>query len=152
MSQQTQQHDGTYDTQLQFFSQESPTVGRSQQYSSNNSSSVSELGKRYTQSISIEASTRAPRTDGSPSRSQRKAAPSPLQTSTSATSPPPSVTPTRTTFVGADYSSTGASLSLYDGPRSPRSPKERLDDLLASERSFYKTEDSIPESAKENTK
>lgn len=82
----------------------------------------------------------------------RKAAPSPLQTSTSATSPPSSVTPTRTAFArsGVDYSTTspGSPHSFLD---QPRSPKERLDDLLASERSFYKSEDSSAESVQTNS-
>ncbi|TVY92646.1 putative Rho-type GTPase-activating protein [Lachnellula willkommii] len=101
--------------QQQFVSQDSPTIGRSQvQFPSNNSSPASESGKR-----------------------SRKAAPSPLQTSTTAISPPTSATPTRTTFIrtGGDQS-----VSSNDYPQQPRSPKERLDDLLASEKSFYRSE------------
>ncbi|KAH8815377.1 hypothetical protein F5884DRAFT_851854 [Xylogone sp. PMI_703] len=67
-------------------------------------------------------------------RSQRKAAPSPLQTSTTASSPPPSATPTKTAFARGDRNA--------KAPEEPRSPKERLDDLLASEKSFYKSEES----------
>ncbi|TVY28926.1 putative Rho-type GTPase-activating protein [Lachnellula hyalina] len=101
--------------QQQFTSQDSPTIGRPQvQFPSNNSSPASESGKR-----------------------SRKAAPSPLQTSTTAISPPTSATPTRTTFIrtGGDQS-----VSSNDLPQQPRSPKERLDDLLASEKSFYRSE------------
>ncbi|KAE8446927.1 hypothetical protein EG329_011558 [Mollisiaceae sp. DMI_Dod_QoI] len=131
MSHLSQQNDGPSDaqTQLQFFPQDSPTVGRSPVYSSpNNSSPTAETGRR----------------------SQRKAAPSPLQTSISATSPPTSVTPTRTTFSrsGVDHTSPSSN-SVYQSLQQPRSPKERLDDLLASEQSFYTSEtssiDSIPE-------
>jgi hypothetical protein len=82
------------------------------------------------------------------SRSQRKAAPSPLQTITTATTPPSSATPTRTTFsrTGVDHSS--KSIGTHNSPpEQPRSPKERLDDLLASEKSFYNTsEESSVES------
>ncbi|KAI9053261.1 hypothetical protein LZ554_002228 [Drepanopeziza brunnea f. sp. 'monogermtubi'] len=76
-------------------------------------------------------------------RSLRKAAPSPLQISTTATSPPSSVTPTKTTFArsAGDHSYT-----------SPLSPKERLDDLLASEQSFYRSEDSSVESSLEQNR
>jgi hypothetical protein len=87
-----------------------------------------------------------------PSRSLRKAAPSPLQTSTTATSPPTSATPTRTTFPrsGVDHTSTSTS-SNHAGPQEgPRSPKERLDDLLASEKTFYRSEDSSVDSIEEN--
>jgi hypothetical protein len=85
------------------------------------------------------------------SRSQRKAAPSPLQTSTTATSPPSSVTPTRTTFArtGVDHTSSSTSSPYQNLQEGPRSPKERLDDLLASEKSFYKSEDSSTESIPE---
>lgn len=71
------------------------------------------------------------------SRSQRKAAPSPLQTSTTAGSPPASVTPTRSTF---DTFSSPRSTQHHSSEEGPRSPKERLDDLLASEKSFYRSE------------
>ncbi|KAF4636624.1 hypothetical protein G7Y89_g1460 [Cudoniella acicularis] len=120
MSQLSQQNDGPSESQLQYLSQDSPTIGRTQlQYSSNNSPTATETGKR----------------------SLRKAAPSPLQTSTTAASPPSSVTPTRTTFsksgVDYTYSSPGSPQQLQE---QPRSPKERLDDLLASEKTFYKSE------------
>ncbi|RFU35202.1 hypothetical protein B7463_g1150, partial [Scytalidium lignicola] len=78
-----------------------------------------------------------------PNRSQRKAVPSPLQTTFTASSPPPSATPTRTTFPRAtvDYNSQRGDRDQKLSEE-PRSPKERLDDLLASERSFYKSEES----------
>ncbi|CAG8982876.1 hypothetical protein HYALB_00002892 [Hymenoscyphus albidus] len=75
-------------------------------------------------------------------RSQRKAAPSPLHTSTTA-SPPTSVTPTRSTFDrnGADhFFASPVSIQQLNSNEGPRSPKERLDDLLASERTFYRPE------------
>ncbi|KAK6614259.1 RhoGAP domain-containing protein [Botrytis cinerea] len=107
------------DTQLHYLPQESPTAGRTQlSPSPNNSSPVWE-----TRSSSL-----------------RKPAPSPLQTSTTPTSPSSSVTPTRTTFPvkgsGEQYPfiSTKASQSPL---QEPRSPKERLDDLLATEKNFY---------------
>ncbi|KUJ22831.1 uncharacterized protein LY89DRAFT_311590 [Mollisia scopiformis] len=133
MSQLSQQNEGPSDaqtTQLQFFPQDSPTGGRNQVYYSPNNSSPT-----------------APDTGR---RSQRKAAPSPLQTSTTATSPLSSVTPTRTTFPrsGVDHTSPSSS-SVHQSPQQPRSPTERLDDLLASEKSFYTSEtssvDSLPE-------
>ncbi|KAG0651176.1 putative Rho-type GTPase-activating 2 [Hyphodiscus hymeniophilus] len=136
MSQHSQQNDGPFDTQLQLFPQDSPTVGRTQSQfsgvSANNSSPVgSESGKR------------------SPLfRSQRKAAPSPLQTSVTAQSPPNSVTPTRNNFSrsASDHISKSSG-ALHRLPEQPRSPKERLDDLLASEKSFYTSEESPDESA-----
>ncbi|KAK0100293.1 hypothetical protein ONS96_007574 [Cadophora gregata f. sp. sojae] len=137
MSQLSQQNDASADanatsnSQLQFFPQDSPTVGRSQVYSPNNPSPRSEPGKR----------------------SLRKAAPSPLQTSTTATSPPSSVTPTRTAFprAGVDHSTSSASIQ-QSIPQSPKSPKERLDDLLASEQSFYRSKDSSVESNPEESR
>ncbi|KAH8602830.1 hypothetical protein B0O99DRAFT_498769 [Bisporella sp. PMI_857] len=127
MSQNSQQNDRHYD-QLQFFpSDASPTVGRNTtQYPPNNSSSLSETGKR----------------------SQRKAAPSPLQTTTSAASPPASVTPTRSTFSRSGVDHPSAYKSSSSPPEQPRSPKEQLDDLLASERSFYRSEDSSVDSVR----
>jgi hypothetical protein len=76
-------------------------------------------------------------------RSQRKPAPSPLQTSITATTPSP--TPTKTTFE-IPASGSGSRIieaTLHTPPKSdgPRSPKERLDDLLASEKSFYIAEE-----------
>ncbi|CZR51220.1 related to BEM3 GTPase-activating protein for Cdc42p and Rho1p [Phialocephala subalpina] len=133
MSHLSQQNDGPSDaqTQLQFFPQDSPTVGRSPvYYSPNNSSPTVDTGRR----------------------SQRKAAPSPLQTSTTAaTSPQSSVTPTRTTFArsGVDHTSPSSS-SVHQSPQQPRSPTERLDDLLASEKSFYTSETSSVESTPED--
>ncbi|KAF7958713.1 hypothetical protein EAE96_002247 [Botrytis aclada] len=110
------------DTQLHYLPQESPTTGRTHlAHSPNNSSPVLE-----TRNSSL-----------------RKAAPSPLQTSTTPTSPSSSVTPTRTTFSvkgsGDQYPfiSTKASQSSL---QEPRSPKERLDDLLATEKNFYTSE------------
>ncbi|KAF5878431.1 uncharacterized protein Bfra_000597 [Botrytis fragariae] len=110
------------DTQLHYLPQESPTTGRTHlSHSPNNSSPVLE-----TRNSSL-----------------RKAAPSPLQTSTTPTSPSSSVTPTRTTFSvkgsGDQYPfiSTKASQSSL---QEPRSPKERLDDLLATEKNFYTSE------------
>ena len=49
MSQHSQQNDGPFDSQLQFFPTDSPTIGRSQtQLSANNSSPVvTESGKRF---------------------------------------------------------------------------------------------------------
>ncbi|KAH8657533.1 hypothetical protein BGZ60DRAFT_132901 [Tricladium varicosporioides] len=121
MPQLSQQHDGPSDSALsqsQYLSQDSPTVGRSHlQYTSSNSSPATESGKR----------------------SQRKAAPSPLQTSTTAASPPSSVTPTRTTFIKGSVDHPFTSTSPHHHQQ-PRSPKERLDDLLASEKTFYKSE------------
>lgn len=76
-------------------------------------------------------------------RSQRKAAPSPLQTSSSAKSQHHSgnSTPTTGVFTDSIRGSPGrmGELDRQTSLRSdePRSPKERLDDLLASERSFY---------------
>jgi RalA-binding protein 1 len=153
MSQLSQHNDG-FDSQLQFFPQDSPTIGRNQVYNSPNPSSpISEPGKRYAKVylelehfIAFRVLTR------DPSRSLRKAAPSPLQTSTTATSPPTSATPTRTTFPrgGIDHTSTSTS-SNHAGPQEgPRSPKERLDDLLASEKTFYRSEDSSVDSIEEN--
>ena len=153
MSQLSQQNDGL-DSQLQFFPQDSPTIGRNQVYNSPKTSTpISESGKRYAKVylelehfVAIRVLTR------DPSRSLRKAAPSPLQTSTTATSPPTSATPTRTTFPrsGVDHTSTSTS-SNYAGPQEgPRSPKERLDDLLASEKTFYRSEDSSVDSIEEN--
>ena len=81
-------------------------------------------------------------------RSQRKAVPSPLQTMTSATSPPTSVTPTRSTFPRSGTNNPSYSASHQE---QPRSPKERLDDLLASERSFYRSEDSSVDSIRAET-
>jgi hypothetical protein len=47
MSQLSQHNDG-FDSQLQFFPQDSPTIGRNQVYNSPNTSSpISEPGKRY---------------------------------------------------------------------------------------------------------
>jgi RalA-binding protein 1 len=89
------------------------------------------------------------------SRSQRKAAPSPLQNSTSATSPQSSATPTRTTFSSSGVHNPTFANSPHSPLEQPRSPKERLDDLLASEKSFYKSEDSSVESIQlplENTR
>ncbi|TVY67367.1 putative Rho-type GTPase-activating protein, partial [Lachnellula suecica] len=113
------QHDGPSDALLSQV-QDSPTVGRAQiQYASFSSPPVSESGKR-----------------------SRKAAPSPLQTSTIPASAPSSATPTRTTFarVGGDHSLTSSHSPHHSLPEQPRSPKERLDDLLASEKSFYQSE------------
>ncbi len=85
---------------------------------------------------------------GTGNRSQRKAAPSPLQTSTSATSPS-SPTPTRTAFARpATDSGAGTAQTVRYTPQmtdQPRSPKERLDDLLASERSFYTSDEAPPD-------
>ena len=55
MSQHSQQNDVPFDTQLQFFPQDSPTVGRTQiQFSPNNSLPVvSESGKRLAKFISL---------------------------------------------------------------------------------------------------
>jgi len=152
MSQLSQQTDGPSD--LQIFPHDSPTIGRTQvvQYSPNNSSPIAESGRRYAKSIPIlsycDVHLLGPSLS---SRSQRKAAPSPLQTSTTATSPPSSVTPTRTTFVrtGVDHTSSSTSSTYQNLQEGPRSPKERLDDLLASEKSFYKSEDSSTESIPE---
>lgn len=76
-------------------------------------------------------------------RSQRKPAPSPLQTTSNAKSSSYSgnTTPTAGVFADSIRGSPGRMVEL-DRQTSlrgdePRSPKERLDDLLATERSFY---------------
>ncbi|KAI9650120.1 Rho GTPase activating protein [Ciborinia camelliae] len=125
MSQLSQQAaERPFDTQLHYLPQESPTAGRTQLlHSANNSSPVLETHHRFL----------------------RKATSSPLQTSTTPTSPSSSVTPTRTTFPmkGSDdqypFISTKASQSPLE---EPRSPKERLDDLLATEKNFYTSDQS----------
>ncbi|KAL3417837.1 RhoGAP domain-containing protein [Phlyctema vagabunda] len=77
-------------------------------------------------------------------RSQRR--PSPL-VQTSTTSPSMSATPTRTTFSGAAGDHTSSPTDISESPKDySRLPKERLDDLLATEKSFYKSEDSSAES------
>jgi RalA-binding protein 1 len=150
------QHSNSSESQLQLFPQDSPTVGRNQAYySPKNSSPTSESRKRLVTSISNLTSAVLVHEfllTSPTSRSQRKAAPSPLQTSTSATSPPSSVTPTRTTFFssGVDHPSTSPG-SPHSPFEQPRSPKERLDDLLAAERSFYKSGDSSTESSQSAT-
>ncbi|PBP25787.1 rhogap with PH domain protein [Diplocarpon rosae] len=102
----------TSNSQLQFFPEDSPTIGRSGCYlpHSNNSS---------------------PRSEPTP-RSPRKAAPSPLQTSTTATFAPGSITPARTA---------GPRSAIQHAFTSPRLPQEP-DDLLAAEQSFYTTQES----------
>ncbi|KAI9744058.1 MAG: hypothetical protein M1818_002210 [Claussenomyces sp. TS43310] len=78
-------------------------------------------------------------------RSQHRAVPSPLQSSITATSPPQTPTPTRTTFANHPADSASRVTEIRRNPflyaDQPRSPKERLDDLLASERTFYKADD-----------
>ncbi|KAG9248409.1 hypothetical protein BJ878DRAFT_35744 [Calycina marina] len=133
MSQHLHQNDGPavpfqHDSQLQFFPPEannsSSTVGCSQSSPKNNPS-LSDPAKR----------------------SQRRAAPSPLQTTTSATSPSASVTPTRSTFSRSGTKQ----VSPKDNQETPRSPKERLVDSLASERSLYRSEDSSIDSTRTET-
>ncbi|KAA8576600.1 hypothetical protein EYC84_006698 [Monilinia fructicola] len=125
MSQLSQQAERPFDTHLHYLPQESPTAGRTQlPHLANNSSTVLETRNR----------------------SLRKAAPSPLQTSTTPRSPSSSVTPTRTAFPMRGSKDQHAFISTRESPSSleePRSPKERLDDLLATEKDFYITEESV---------
>lgn len=139
MSQLLQQNDGPADTQ-RHHTLDSSTVSRNQTYHTPNTTPLtSDAGKRLVSPI---IAAKPPLTQD-PDRSQRKAAPSPLQTSTTATSPNPSTTPTRSTFSDRRIA------EVYISPRNttpqeePRSPKERLNDLLASEKSYYTTGDSI---------
>jgi hypothetical protein len=130
-----------FDTQQSFY-QDSPTVGYNQaQYSPNSLSPVSESGKRLVVSVSIPNLSAISITHSFAFRSQRRAAPSPLQTSTTATSPLSSVTPTRSTFERSRLDNLPT-----PSPQEQRLPKDRLDDLLASERSFYRSEDSSADS------
>ncbi|RDW64183.1 hypothetical protein BP5796_10685 [Coleophoma crateriformis] len=108
--------------QLDFFPQEdSPTVGRkTYQHSPNNS---------------------LPAAGDSQYRYQRKAAPSPLVYSSTAitTSPPGSVTPTRTTFPRTAAGHTNFSTGISESP--DEFPEQQLD----SQKSFYQSEDSSTE-------
>ena len=75
-----------------------------------------------------------------PTRSQRKPAPSPLQTNSFPRQYSGNSTPTSGVFTDSIRGSPGRMVELdRPSPRGdePRSPKERLDDLLASERTFY---------------
>ncbi|TAQ88423.1 hypothetical protein B7494_g3285 [Chlorociboria aeruginascens] len=127
MSQQQQQQHPQWsngpprDAQL-LVQQESPTSGRVQLHDS-----LSGPGN------SAESET----------RSRRKAAPSPLQTTTTATSPLRSATPTRKIVVPEN--TVDPSPISTGGPLSPRSPKERLDDLLASQETFLGPETTPPQ-------
>ncbi|ESZ99274.1 hypothetical protein SBOR_0315 [Sclerotinia borealis F-4128] len=124
MSQLSQQAERPFviDTQLHYLPQESPTGSYTQLlHSGNNSLPVLETRNR----------------------SLRKAAPSPLQSSTTPTSPSRSgsITPTRSASFpteGSDDQHPFMSTKESQSPlEEPRSPKERLNDLLATERSFY---------------
>ncbi|QSZ30097.1 hypothetical protein DSL72_004617 [Monilinia vaccinii-corymbosi] len=123
MSQLSQQAERPFNTH--YLPQESPTAGRTQLlHSANSSLPVSETCNR----------------------SLRKAAPSPLHTSTTPRSSSSSVTPTRATFHtrGSENPHTFTSTNASQSPlEEPRSPKERLDDLLATEKDFYTSEQSI---------
>ncbi|APA06866.1 hypothetical protein SS1G_04496 [Sclerotinia sclerotiorum 1980 UF-70] len=125
MSQLSQQAERPFDTQIHYLPQESPTAGRTQLLqSANHSSPVLETRNR----------------------SLHKAAPSPLQTSTTPTSTSSSVTPTRTTFPmkgSGDRHPLISTKSSQSPLEEPRSPKERLDDLLATEKNFYTSEQSV---------
>ncbi|KFY58445.1 hypothetical protein V496_06127 [Pseudogymnoascus sp. VKM F-4515 (FW-2607)] len=129
MSQHLQFRDGPSDT-YNFPVQDSPTVGR----------------------IIPQSSAGSPQ--GSPSslsdtgyRTHHRAIPSPLQTSTSANPNHATTTPTKSGFSrpSVDEQSRTVETVRYTSRRGadePRSPKERLDDLLASEKSFYDSEDA----------
>ncbi|KFY44803.1 hypothetical protein V494_01289 [Pseudogymnoascus sp. VKM F-4513 (FW-928)] len=127
MSQHLQFRDGHSDT-YNFPVQDSPTVGRTTPQSS------------------------AGNPQGSPSsssdtgyRTHHKATPSPLQTSTSANSTHATTTPTKPGFSRPSGEEPRTVETVrYTSRRGdePRSPKERLDDLLASEKSFYDAEDA----------
>ncbi|KAL5345226.1 Rho GTPase activating protein [Pseudogymnoascus australis] len=129
MSQHLQFRDGPSDT-YNFPVQDSPTVGR----------------------IIPQSSAGSPQ--GSPSslsdtgyRTHHKAIPSPLQTSTSANPNHATTTPTKSGFSRPSVEEQSRTVETVRytsrrGADEPRSPKERLDDLLASEKSFYDSEDA----------
>ncbi|OBT93370.1 hypothetical protein VE01_08751 [Pseudogymnoascus verrucosus] len=128
MSQHLQFRDGPSDT-YNFPVQDSPTVGRTIPQSSvgnpqGSPSSLSDTGYR----------------------THHKATPSPLQTSTSANPNHATTTPTKPGFSrpSVEEQSRTVETVRYMSRRGdePRSPKERLDDLLASEKSFYDSEDA----------
>ncbi|KFY24047.1 hypothetical protein V493_05471 [Pseudogymnoascus sp. VKM F-4281 (FW-2241)] len=125
MSQHLQFRDGPSDT-YNFPVQDSPTVGRTIPQSSagnpqGSPSSLSDTGYR----------------------THHKTSPSPLHTSTSANPNHATATPTKPGFSRPSEQSHTVETVRYTARRGdePRSPKERLDDLLASEKSFYDSED-----------
>ncbi|PQE05367.1 hypothetical protein CJF31_00011156 [Rutstroemia sp. NJR-2017a BVV2] len=129
----SQQSERPFDTQLPYLPQGSPTTGRTQPTT------------HYTNSPSPVVDTR--------NRSFRKAAPSPLQTSTTPTSPQSSATPTRSTFArnGSEDLNIFTTTKLTQSPlEEDRSPQERLDGLLASEKSLYKSNQSANPLTTEN--
>ncbi len=148
MSQHLQFRDGTSDT-YNFPVQDSPTVGRTIPQSSAGSSqgspsSLSDTGYRYVvagvqDSPPLLLTTHLDRT-------HHKTTPSPLQTSTSANPNHATTTPTKSGFSrpSVEEQSRTVETVRYMSRRGdePRSPKERLDDLLASEKSFYDSEDA----------
>lgn len=145
MSQLSQQAERPFDTQLHYLPQESSTADRTQiPHSANNSLPALETRKRYATSIHYWAASRCGHLH-TRSRSLRKPAPSPLQTSTTPRSPSSSVTPTGTTFPvkGSEYQHAFTTTKPSQSPREePRTPIERLDDLLATEKNFHTLEHS----------
>lgn len=151
MSQQAHQTDGARDAEhdASASDSDSPTIGRQQHYYPSAKLAAQDTSNRYACWPSIACYSGCSNTYTlRDCRSQRRAAPSPLQTSTTATSPPGSATPTRTTFPrpspNNNSKSQAGQSTHHPSPESdsPRSPKERLDDLLASESSFYRSDDS----------
>lgn len=149
MSQHLQFRDGPSDT-YNFPVQDSPTVGRIIPQSSpgnpqGSPSSLSDTGYRYVVTgvkdfPLLLLTTHLDRT-------HHKATPSPLQTSTSANPNHATTTPTKPGFSrpSVEEQSRTVETVRYTSRRGvdePRSPKERLDDLLASEKSFYDSEDA----------
>jgi RalA-binding protein 1 len=146
------QYDGAVDAQQHFSAQDSPTAGRQNLYQSPlNNNHPSDSGFRCVkferQGGDAAPHTVSPWADLTISlRSIRKAAPSPLQTSTTAASPVnSSESPKADPKSPVDTNSFSKNAS-YHTPNSdePRSPVERLDDLLASEQSFYQGSGSPP--------
>lgn len=90
------------------------------------------------------------------SRSRRKAAPSPLQSSFTPTSGPANSTLARLHFSNSSADGEPSfppnSSRSEQEPASPRSPKEQLEDLLASERTFYRADDDSPDSDRTATR
>lgn len=143
MSQLLQQNDADSQRHL---NHDSPTAGRNQTYYSPNTAPLtSDAGKRLVLVLALPERALTPILVD---RSQRKAAPSPLQTSTIANSSS-STTPTKSSF------SDRRPAAEHTSPRSTSlqeqylSPKERLNDLLATEKAYHTTGESslgiIPE-------